>query len=89
MGAGGWHGVGNEGGQRQKHRAWNMKRKTVTSELRNEEKLLTHGNTISAAETCKSLKFSSLLILSSSDYNLAFSVHLMAGKYSMVMLQCL
>ena len=30
VGAGGWHGVGNEGGQRQKHRAWNMKRKTVT-----------------------------------------------------------
>ena len=57
------------------------------SELRNEERLLTHGKTISAVETCKSPKFSSLLILSFSDYNLAFSVCLMTGKYSMVILK--
>lgn len=64
-------------------------KENADSALCNQERLLTHGKTIAAAETCTCPRFSSLLILSSSDYNLAFSVYLMTGKYSMFILKWL
>lgn len=73
-------------GQQQKHRKWECEEANVDSALCNEEGLLTNGKTISAAETCKSPKFNSMLTQSSPDYNLSFSVDLVTGKHSMVIL---
>ena len=78
-------GGGYEGGQKQKHRKWSVKRQMLTVRFVM-KKDSTNGKTISAAETCKSPKFNSMLTQSSPDYNLSFSVDLMTGKYSMVIL---
>lgn len=83
VGAGAWAWCGQWKCQRQKHRARNVKRKMLTVRFAIKKDSDPWQDYRAAAETCTCPRFSSLLILSSSDYNLAFSVYLRTGKYSM------